>query len=65
MQQTGDMIMSSIASAAVEASNYNLVHAMAGLWAQLSARFYKFLEQLPESCGDVDPEVFKRASVPI
>jgi hypothetical protein len=34
-------------------------------WSQVSAGFYRFLEQMPEGYEDVDPEVFKRVPVPI
>ena len=34
-------------------------------WSQVSVRFYRFLEMLPEGHEDVDPEVFKRVPVPI
>jgi len=34
-------------------------------WSQVSVRFYRFLETLPEGHEDVDPEVFKRVPVPI
>ncbi len=38
---------------------------LAGLWISLRARFYKFLEQLPEHNQDIDPEVLKRVPAPI
>jgi len=38
---------------------------LAGLRTRLRARFYKFLEQLPEHYQDVDPEVLKRVTAPI
>jgi hypothetical protein len=38
---------------------------LTGLSFRLRARFYKFLEKLPERYPDVDPEVFKRVPVPI
>jgi hypothetical protein len=37
----------------------------AGPTARLRARFYRFLEQLPEHHADVDPEVLKRVPAPI
>jgi hypothetical protein len=59
------MIMGSIARADVAANRQNPLESMTGLWAQLSARLYRFLEQLPERYDDVDPEVFKRVPVPV
>jgi hypothetical protein len=38
---------------------------LAGLRTRLRARFYKFLEQLPEHYQDIDPEVLKRVPAPI
>ena len=38
---------------------------LADLGAQLRARFYRFLQELPERYEPVDPEVFKRIPVPI
>jgi hypothetical protein len=38
---------------------------LAGLRTSLRARFYKFLEQLPEHYQDIDPEVLKRVPAPI
>ena len=38
---------------------------LAGLRDRLRARFYRFLEQLPEHHQDVDPEVLKRVPAPI
>jgi hypothetical protein len=35
------------------------------LWSQVSARFYRLLEEMPEGYEDVDPEVFKRVPIPI
>lgn len=59
------MIMSSIARVAVVASSRSPLEAMTGLWTQLSASFYRFLEELPERCEDVDLEVLKRVPVPV
>jgi hypothetical protein len=36
-----------------------------GFRTRLRARFYKFLEQLPEHYQDIDPEVLKRVPAPI
>jgi hypothetical protein len=33
--------------------------------SRLRARFYRFLEKLPERHDDIDLEVFKRVSAPI
>jgi len=38
---------------------------LASLGTRLRARFYKFLEQLPEHYQDVDLEVLKRVPAPI
>jgi hypothetical protein len=65
MEQPGEMIMSSIVSAAVAASSRSPLESMTDFWAGLSARFYRFLEELPERSEDVDPEVFKRVPVPV
>ena len=65
IEQLGEMIMSSIARAAGVASDWNPLGSLLGLWQQLSASFYRFLEELPERSEDVDPEVFKRVPVPI
>ena len=35
------------------------------LASRLRARFYRFLEKLPERHEDIDPEVFKRVPAPI
>jgi hypothetical protein len=59
------MIMSSIARAAVAASSRSPLESMTDFWVGLSASFYRFLEELPERCEDVDPEVFKRVPVPV
>jgi len=65
MEQLGEMIMSSIARAAGVASDWNPLGSLLGLWQQLSASLYRFLEELPERCEDVDSEVFKRVTLPI
>jgi hypothetical protein len=65
MEQPDGMIMSSIARAAVAGTSRSPLESMAGLWAQLTASFYMFLEELPEGFEDVDPEVFKRVPVPV
>jgi len=36
-----------------------------GLRSRLRARFYRFLEKLPERHEDIDPEVFRRVPAPI
>jgi hypothetical protein len=38
---------------------------LSALLRSLRARFYRFLENLPERYPDVDPEVLKRVPVPI
>jgi hypothetical protein len=38
---------------------------LTGLGSRLRARFYRFLEKLPERHEDVDPEVFRRVPAPI
>ena len=55
--------MSSIAQVAVSAPS--LSESLTGLWAQLAAGFYRFVEKLPDDCEDVDPQVFKRVPVPV
>jgi hypothetical protein len=35
------------------------------LGSRLRARFYRFLEKLPERHEDIDPEVFRRVPAPI
>jgi hypothetical protein len=59
----GEMTMSSIAQVAVSAPS--LSESLTGLWAQLAAGFYRFVEKLPDDCEDVDPQVFKRVPVPV
>jgi hypothetical protein len=39
--------------------------AFAAFWLDIAARFYRFLNNLPERFDDVDPEVFKRVPVPV
>jgi len=41
------------------------VEPLTDLWSNVSARFLRFIEKLPERYEDVDPEVFKRVPVPI
>jgi len=50
---------------AVVARHDRANNVLAGLGAQLRARFYRFLQELPERYEPVDPEVFKRIPVPI
>jgi hypothetical protein len=58
--------MSSVAIAAIAApDSLSVPNAFAEIWSDLLARFYRFLNNLPERFDDVDPEVFKRAPVPV
>ena len=41
------------------------VEPLTDLWSDVSARFFRFIEKLPDGYEGVDPEVFKRVSVPI
>jgi len=50
---------------AVVARHDRANNVLAGLGAQLRARFYRFLQELPERYEPVDPEIFKRIPVPI
>jgi hypothetical protein len=63
IKQPGEMIMSSIATAAFGASSRSPLESLTGLWAQLSARVYRFLAELSDHFEDVDPQVFKRVPV--
>jgi hypothetical protein len=63
MERRGEMIMSSIAQVAVAAPS--LSESLTGLWAQLAAGFYRFVEKLPDHSEEVDPQVFKRVPVPV
>jgi hypothetical protein len=65
MEQPSEMIMNSTARVAVAAPSRNSLESLTGFWAQLSARFYRFLEALPDRCDDVDLQVFKRVPVPV
>jgi hypothetical protein len=57
--------MKSVAEAAVAmAVAPGIDEMLAKLWSQVSARFYRFLNNLPKRAEDVDPEVFKRVPVP-
>jgi len=59
--------MGTTASTAIDRTERHTgtVELLTGLWHQLRARFYRFLEELPEKYQDVDPEVLKRVPVPI
>ena len=59
--------MSAIANLATAPSKPHaaVIDLVSDFWSQVSVRFYRFLEILPEGHGDVDPEVFKRVPVPI
>lgn len=41
------------------------VDSPARFWSDVSARFYRFLEKLPEHHDDIDVEVLKRVPVPV
>jgi hypothetical protein len=59
-------IMSSLATAAIAAPvSLGVRNAFAEIRSDLLARFYRFLNNLPERFDDVDPEVFKRVPVPV
>ena len=67
IQQPLRCIMSTTASIAIGRTERHTeaVAPLSGLWQQLRARFYRFLEELPEKYEDVDLEVLKRVRVPI
>ena len=49
-------------------ANFELVEAGARptrFWSEVTARFYRFLENLPEHHDDIDVDVFKRVPVPV
>ncbi len=41
------------------------IERSASLWSEVTDRFYRFLEDLPEHHPDVDLDVFKRVPVPV
>ena len=55
----------STATVAVAAGHDRPLKPLAGLRAQLRAKFYRFLHELPERYEPVDAEVLKRVPVPI
>ena len=59
--------MSTTASLAIAGSERHAgsLETLTDFWSQVSARFYRFLEQMPDAYEDVDPEVFKRVPVPV
>ena len=58
--------MSSVATAAVAMPvSPSARGAFAAYLSDIAARFYRFLNNLPERFDDVDPEVFKRVPVPV
>jgi hypothetical protein len=59
--------MSTTASLAIAGSERHTggLDPLTEFWSQVSARFYRFLEQMPDGYEDVDPEVFKRVPFPI
>jgi hypothetical protein len=58
--------MSSVATAAIAVPvSPSTRGAFAAFWLDIAARFYRFLNNLPERFDDVDPEVFKRVPVPV
>ena len=42
-----------------------VVDAPSRVWSAVSARFYRFLENLPEHYDDLDVEMLKRVPVPV
>jgi hypothetical protein len=61
------LIMSATASLAIAGSERDRrsLEPLTDFWSRVSARFYRFFEQVPYGYEDVDPEVFKRVPVPI
>ena len=61
------LIMSTATSFAVAAAapHARSDKVLAGLWARLRTKFYRFLHELPDRYEPVDPEVLKRVPVPI
>jgi len=55
----------STATVAVADGHDKLFKPLGGLRAQLRAKFYRFLHELPDRYEPVDPEVLKRVPVPI
>jgi hypothetical protein len=45
--------------------NAGTVDRPARFWSEVSARFYRFLEQLPEHHDDIDVDVLKLVPVPV